>query len=109
MQTPLQIANDVVDKHLGIRPAGTPVTFALSLEQIRDMIMEGIDFDQEQRIIERYNDVQAACRIAEAVMEPMTFGADGYATGDWAYYEYIEERIIAAAGQGILTGKAVNQ
>lgn len=49
MQTPLQIANDVVDKHLGIRPAGTLVTFALSLEQIRDMIMEGIDFDQEQR------------------------------------------------------------
>lgn len=49
MQTPLQIANDVVDKHLGIRPAGTLVTFALSLEQIRDMIAEGIDFDQEQR------------------------------------------------------------
>lgn len=49
MQTPLQIANDVVDKHLGIRPAGTLVTFALSLEQIRDMIVEGVESDQEQR------------------------------------------------------------
>ena len=44
MQTSLQIANDVVDKHLGIRPAGTLVTFALSLEQIRDMIVEGISY-----------------------------------------------------------------
>lgn len=48
MQTPLQIANDMLDKAFGIRPALAGTYLTTSTEKVRDLIVEAIELEQSQ-------------------------------------------------------------
>ena len=76
-------------------------------------MIAAIEADRAQRAhedaMQKRWEVDTALTIAERIIEPMQFAEDGYATGDSAYYECIEERIIAAAGEGIQAGRAQRQ
>lgn len=114
MKTPEQIAGTAVHEWLNeyTWPFSERREFSATelADAVEGLIVAAIEADRAQRAhedaMQKRWEVDTALTIAERIMEPMQFAADGYATGDSTYYEYIEERIIAAAGEGIQAGRA---